>query len=93
MERDARRLQQWKNGFESLVTACACQPVATMRELLAFWLDIMVLEEACGADAGGTRLCVEMSPTSPWVAISRGGLEPIAHPFALVAEFPLGESW
>lgn len=60
MERDASRLRWWKDGFEALVAACACKPVATMRELLAFWLDIDVLEEAC--DAGGIRLCVEMSP-------------------------------
>lgn len=69
MEREASRLRWWKDGFEALVAACACKPVATMSELLAFWLDIDVLEEACDADAGGTRLCIEMSPTSPWMAV------------------------
>jgi hypothetical protein len=76
MEREASGLRRWKDGFEALMAACACEPVATVRDLLAFWLDIDVLEEACDADAGGTRLCVEMSPTSPWMAVrlrSQGG--------------------
>jgi hypothetical protein len=69
VEREASRLRRWEDGFEALVAARACEPVATMRELLTFWLGIAVLEEACDADAGGTRLCVEMSPTSPWMAV------------------------
>jgi hypothetical protein len=69
MELEATRLLRWKDGFEALVAACACKPVATMSELLTFWLDIDVLEEACDADAGGTRLCIEISPTSPWIAV------------------------
>ncbi len=73
MECEASRLRRWKDGFEALVAACACKPVATMSELLAFWLDIDVLEEACDADAGGTRLCIEISPTSPWMAVRLRG--------------------
>ena len=58
-----------RDGFEALVAACAYEPVATVRDLLAFWLDIDVLEEARDADAGGTRLCVEMSlPTRGWLS-------------------------
>lgn len=73
MEREASRLRRWRDGFEALVAACAFEPVATMSELLAFWLDIDVLEEARDPDAGGTRLCIEMSPTSPWMAVRLRG--------------------
>lgn len=55
------------------MAACACKPVVTMSELLAFWLNIDVLEEACDADAGGTRVCIEISPTSPWMAVRLRG--------------------
>ena len=55
------------------MAAGACKPVVTMSELLAFWLNIDVLEEACDADAGGTRVCIEISPTSPWMAVRLRG--------------------
>jgi len=48
MECDASRLRRWKDGFDSLVAACACQPVITMRDLLAVRPDIGVLERRAG---------------------------------------------
>lgn len=73
MERDGSRFRWWKDGFDAVVVACIGQPVSTMSELLAFWLDVGVLEEACDADAGGVRLCVEVVPASPWLALGVGG--------------------
>lgn len=71
MERDSSRIQWRRDGFHSVVHACTHQPVSTMSELLAFWLDIYVLEAACNADADGEpRLCIEVVPATPWLALS-----------------------
>jgi hypothetical protein len=68
-EDDRSKIQWWQDGFHSLADACAQGPVSTMTELLAFWLDIHVLE-TCDADADGEpRLCFDVVPASPWLAL------------------------